>query len=1527
MSEKGFNIIARVAGFILLLVLAVFLLVQIPSVQTKVSQYFVDKVFEKFDGELDYSSVRVYPFNSLVIKDLVLTDKHPYTEDVNGRGWEPVDTLFSAGSVSASFSLKGLFKHEGLHLGRVSIKDAQANIVSEPDSVYKSNIARMFGLKHKDGRPEPGPDIFDIRKADIDNFRFTLRNFGEDKGIYNGHGINFEDMDVRVEKLDASRLKFTGGRMYGTVNDCRASEKGGYIISKLSGSCGVGQGLALIEDLKIKDPWSDLNLDKFSMSFDRVADFSDFLEKIEIEGDLRRSRLSMPTLTNIAGLMPGNEMKLDIAGGSVSGTVSDLDISGLTFSEPDSGTSGRLSGHITGLPDIGGMTMDVSAEDLEFTTAGLTGLIREATGNDKVDLRAYAPGQNITANAKVKGSLNALDADISAATSNAGSLNASGKVTGLMDGGNSISLKNANVETRKLDVSRLAGIEQVGPVSLKFSGDASIGSNGITADVRSLDVGSVAALGREFRNISVSGVYTPDSLNAILSSNDPDLKFTLKAEGSGKIADGNANYTLSGNISEANLKALQLDTREDMVLASASLNGTLESKPGAGLSARLDITDALISGQEGSTRPGDMAVLLETDGDSGDAHVESEFLDAYYSGGTDIAKMIEDIQAITTRKHLPALYKKSSDYSGQCGEYNVALSFHKPGQMLEYISPKLYVEDSTAVTINVDENGFLTGTILSPRLAYNGSFLKNVRLDIDNYDGLNAMMTSDEINLGGFAIHNPALTALGEDNEFNVQLHYDDMAGLGGYGELFVNGEISRNEADSLLISAFPLDSYLMIGGETWDITGKEISYDGKSINVDDFLITSGSQRLWANGSIAKGIDSRLDVFLDDFELAVIDKFLNKPYGFSGIANGEAWVQSPSEKMGVGVKLYCDDVRVSGAEVGDFQIAGNWNQKDNRLNAFIGNTLHADKVLEANVSYALKDKYVNGAIDLHGFSPKVAEPFLAGIFSEVGGSISGSLGVTGPLKHLNISGENTRFDNLWMTLEPTGATYSLDGPFDVKSDGIYFTDVNLSDMASGTGRVTGSFRFGDFTNPVLDTRVTFNRLLALDKRTGGSFYGHLLASGDATAKGPLSAISVDARVNTTDIGNVHVSLGSSAVGATSDLLTFVERNPELDNYEKRMLEAEKKEDERKSKSDFTAKARVTVSPDVSAVLEIDPEAGNMLSAFGQGSVDLFLRPSKDLFTLNGDYNVSGGKFRFAAAGVIDKEFTIQDGGSIKFGGDVMDSDLDITAMYNLKASLAPLIADSTAVDTRRAVECGINISDKIRNPRIAFSINVPDLDPTTKANIESALNTEDKVQKQFVSLLLLGSFLPSESSGVINGSNMLLSNVTEVIAGQFNSILQKLDIPLDLGFNYQPGSGGTDIFDVAISTQLFNNRVVVNGSFGNRQYKSSAGAADMVGDLDVAVKLGRQGDVRVNLFSHSADDYTNYLDYSQRSGAGISYQKEYNKFREVIRSIFRGRRIRQYRRMIESGQIQLPEGRTPERRPRESREVTIEIEQ
>ena len=55
-------------------------------------------------------------------------------------------------------------------------------------------------------------------------------------------------------------------------------------------------------------------------------------------------------------------------------------------------------------------------------------------------------------------------------------------------------------------------------------------------------------------------------------------------------------------------------------------------------------------------------------------------------------------------------------------------------------------------------------------------------------------------------------------------------------------------------------------------------------------------------------------------------------------------------------------------------------------------------------------------------------------------------------------------------------------------------------------------------------------------------------------------------------------------------------------------------------------------------------------------------------------------------------------------------------------------------------------------------------------------------------------------------------------------------------------------------------------------------------------ELDKKGLFRLNLFSHSADDYTNYLDNTQRNGVGVTFQREFDSFIEFFRKLFSRRK-------------------------------------
>ncbi|MDE5891207.1 MAG: translocation/assembly module TamB, partial [Bacteroidales bacterium] len=215
---------------------------------------------------------------------------------------------------------------------------------------------------------------------------------------------------------------------------------------------------------------------------------------------------------------------------------------------------------------------------------------------------------------------------------------------------------------------------------------------------------------------------------------------------------------------------------------------------------------------------------------------------------------------------------------------------------------------------------------------------------------------------------------------------------------------------------------------------------------------------------------------------------------------------------------------------------------------------------------------------------------------------------------------------------------------------------------------------------------------------------------------------------------------------TTNLLKFKEftYEEEEDPY---IVMMSRLKSQKKSGGDFTLKLRVSTDPKVEAFVELDKSSGNVINGRGTGTIDLEVNTGTGNFDIKGDYTISSGNVHFVVLGLAARDFIINEGSNIRFNGDVMESTLDISATYRTKASLSTLIADTTSINNKRLVECGIRVTDKLKNPRLSFSINIPDLDPMIKAKVENALSTEDKVQKQFIYLLISNSFLPDEQSG------------------------------------------------------------------------------------------------------------------------------------------------------------------------------------
>jgi hypothetical protein len=284
------------------------------------------------------------------------------------------------------------------------------------------------------------------------------------------------------------------------------------------------------------------------------------------------------------------------------------------------------------------------------------------------------------------------------------------------------------------------------------------------------------------------------------------------------------------------------------------------------------------------------------------------------------------------------------------------------------------------------------------------------------------------------------------------------------------------------------------------------------------------------------------------------------------------------------------------------------------------------------------------------------------------------------------------------------------------------------------------------------------------------------------------------------------------------------------------------------------------------------------------------------FDMRGFVEVDNGDYLFTLRNVVNKHFQMEPGGRITWYGDPFDAQLDLQATYRLRAPLYDIIPPSErseAYKKRVPVEVGMRLRDRLMNPEIAFSVRLPSVDESMRAQVNSAISTEQELNRQVFALIALNRFVPPPQyvgAGSVGG-NAAGTTTSELLSNQVSNWLSGISKDVDLGFNYRPGDNITqDELELAVSTQLFNERLLFSSNVGV-QYggqNSAAGAgnsnSNLLGDFQLEYLLTRDGKIRLKAYSVSNDRNLNRADQAPTTqGVGVVYSKEGDSFWDLFR--------------------------------------------
>ncbi len=319
--------------------------------------------------------------------------------------------------------------------------------------------------------------------------------------------------------------------------------------------------------------------------------------------------------------------------------------------------------------------------------------------------------------------------------------------------------------------------------------------------------------------------------------------------------------------------------------------------------------------------------------------------------------------------------------------------------------------------------------------------------------------------------------------------------------------------------------------------------------------------------------------------------------------------------------------------------------------------------------------------------------------------------------------------------------------------------------------------------------------------------------------------------------------------------------------------------EEQTSSDYAMTFDVGINPSVAVNLIMDPVGGDKITAYGSGQLRMSYNSSDGDLRMYGDYKINHGTYNFTLQDLIIKEFKIREGSKITFLGDPYSALLDITASYSVNANLSDLdesfLEDRELNRTSVPVDALMMVRGDIRQPEITFDLNFPTLTRDTYRKVRSIVSTEDMMNRQIIYLLALNKFYTPDYMTATHG-NELVSVASSTISSRLSSMLGQLSDNWSIAPAIRSDRGDfSDVeVEVALSSHLLNNRLLLNGNFGYRD--NSMNNNSFIGDFDIRYLLNRAGTIQLKAYNRYNDQNYYLKSALTTQGVGIVFKRDFD---------------------------------------------------
>jgi len=1380
---------------------------------------------------------------------------------------------------------------------------AKAELENGEAWVYKSKKNGVFNFQFiadyfasDSPTTKSKPFTMQIAGVSMANFHLRYDDFMKNASAF---GLDYNHLDLNEFNIEANAFELKDEDICFQLNNLRFKEKSGFISRHLQAKVKLGPSGILLDELKIKTAGSRIFCSKLRLTYRSWGAFNQFEDSVNFDIQLLPSAVSMKDVSFFASTLEGMDDVVNLSA-SISNSLKNLQIKNLNVRI---GNKTYIKGNVD-LPDFRKGNADDYKVYLSKGYVSLKDVERLHLPKGNAALKFEGPVAQMAfcdiKNLRFSGNPETMRVKADSLKTAIGTvslrqfiqLKNETKAFSFAP----VSLDSTAVTLHQVNLSKLINNQDVGVVNGKVCLTGKFGVNGdmalehLRASLSRFDFNGYAYSNIELQN----GTLINSELDAALTIKDPNLELNYD----GKINFGkDQHYSVDVELAFANLGKLNFTNEKDVRLSTSivtDLRGTsLDDISGTIQANFLQYQE---KGDELNIPVIKLDVTHTKDWDRID--LKSSILTASVQGRVDYATVVDDfledvakvMPSLIVSKQIRNTKRKSSDVSFE-------LTTGELDEFLTIFVPELEIEKNTHLSGSYQSvNNYMKVDLVSDYVKY-----QDFKLDQLNFtqridkNGVFAEYNVNDFTYGdSLRFDKIKFETEGNRGQLNSRLSWNPNTP--NFSEIEWNTIIAG--VDHLNFTLKP--SFFSLNGMRWEIANEsDIMLTEKDLHVTNFKLKRDLQSIRIFGCVSENDYDLLTVKASQFNLGELSQLLGLDMKIEGLLSSNINLKTLYTNMDFQGEVHIDDLILNNQEIGEVNAQTDWNAKRESI------ALDGDLIFQGQRSFDFKGLYgINSEkLDVYltfdGTDIRFANAFMdPEVVKDIGGKLKGNIHVTGLATEPKLNGRLMLTDG-GAKVEMLGVKYRMNGPIVVEEDAFYLNANPVSDEEGNTGALVGSITHHNFDKWNLDlqfdfeddygkkplrngNRVPLEKFMVLNTtyKEGDLYYGKAYARGTANISGSLNNMDITVAVQTKKGTQINFPMyGVSEIEENADFVEFVQKG------------VQKKIEE--EKIDFTGlnlDLTFDVNPDAQMMIIFNEQIHDEISASGKGKINMRLDQFNQI-SMNGDYVIgqnSAGQssvYNFAL-GPIKQPFTIEDGSKISWTGDLLNAQLDIktkVAMNNVSIlELSPEQTDKTL--SSQNIDCYLNLTETLLNPKIAFDIKAPKAPETGKSLINRVTSDPDELNKQFFSLLLIRKFQPLKGSVTAGGSAAL-----DLVESQINAALSGMSEKYKFNVNMKSDDVNKESqYGLGLKTGFLDDRLIVSGSFGVENKSatdatsgtSSKSSNSLIGDVNVEYLVNEKGTFRVNAFNKSNNNSVKENQGPFTQGAGISYHEDFNKLED-----------------------------------------------